>query len=98
MNAKPISLAVTGQALIETPLDLESSAGRPVREFFAGADLGFANFEACIQAPGAWPTKTKTLHAAPPDVLVSLRNLGVGAVGHANNHAFDLGPPGAATS
>jgi poly-gamma-glutamate capsule biosynthesis protein CapA/YwtB (metallophosphatase superfamily) len=44
--------------------------------------------------PGAWPTKTKTLHCAAPEALLSLKALGFSALAHANNHAFDLGPPG----
>ena len=36
----------------------------------------------------------KTLHVAVPEALASLRQLGINAVGLANNHAFDLGQPG----
>lgn len=98
MKTRPITVSVTGQALIETPVDTESAVGRELRDFFARSDLGFANFEACVETPGAWPTKTGTKHAASETVLTALRRLGIGAVGHANNHAFDFGPPGAVSA
>jgi poly-gamma-glutamate synthesis protein (capsule biosynthesis protein) len=97
----PITVAVTGQILIHEPLDLLGEGQHEVRDFLK-ADVAFANLEATVEpasdAGGAWPTKTKTLHLASPHALASVRELGFHAVTHANNHAFDLGPPGIAST
>lgn len=89
----PITVAVTGQILIHDLLDLSGEGQREVIDFLT-ADITFANLEATVETPGAWPTKTKTLHLVSPGVLASVRELGFRALTHANNHAFDLGPPG----
>lgn len=93
----PLTVAVTGQILLHRPLDLSGQEQRAVMDFLR-ADVAFANLEATVEAPRAWPTKTKTLHQASPDALISVRELGFHAVTHANNHAFDLGPPGIAAT
>ncbi|AXV17855.1 hypothetical protein CYG48_18860 (plasmid) [Neorhizobium sp. SOG26] len=93
----PLTVAVTGQILLHRPLDLSGHGQRVVMEFLK-ADVAFANLEATVEATGAWPTKAKTLHLASPDALVSVRELGFHAVSHANNHSFDLGPPGIAAT
>ncbi|MCC2613011.1 CapA family protein [Neorhizobium petrolearium] len=92
-----ITIAVTGQILIHGRLDLTGEGQRKVRDFLK-ADATFANLEATVETSGAWPTKTKTLHLASPDALTSVRELGFHALTHANNHAFDLGPPGIAAT
>jgi poly-gamma-glutamate synthesis protein (capsule biosynthesis protein) len=93
-----LTVAVTGQILIHDPLDLSGEGQRAVREFLKTADIVFGNLEATVETAGAWPTKTKTLHLASPDAIASIRDLGFHAVTHANNHAFDLGPPGIAST
>jgi poly-gamma-glutamate synthesis protein (capsule biosynthesis protein) len=93
----PLTVAVTGQILIQRPLDLSGDKQREVRDFLK-ADVVFANLEAAVEATGSWPTKTKTLHPVSPDALDSVRALGFHALTHANNHAFDLGPPGIAAT
>lgn len=90
-----VTIALTGQCALHGPLDLSGSAA--VRDVLK-ADVALANLEATVAVDGAWPTKTKTLHLASPDALGALADLGVSAVTHANNHAFDLGPPGIAAS
>ncbi|CDZ30903.1 CapA family protein [Neorhizobium galegae] len=97
MNEAMLTVAVTGQILIHGPLDLSGEGQAEVRDFLE-ADVVFGNLEATVETAGAWPTKTKTLHLASPDALVSIRELGFHAVTHANNHAFDLGPPGIAST
>ncbi|MBB3593840.1 poly-gamma-glutamate synthesis protein (capsule biosynthesis protein) [Rhizobium sp. BK529] len=92
-----LTVAVTGQILIHGPLDISGEGQRQVMDFLA-ADVAFANLEATVTTEGAWPTKTKTLHLASPEALVSVRKLGFHALTHANNHAFDLGPPGIAST
>jgi poly-gamma-glutamate synthesis protein (capsule biosynthesis protein) len=90
-------VVVTGQALIQRRL---SGSGTPdrVSEILRDCDIAFANFEVAGEAPGAWATKVKTVHAAPAEAMHALAALGVNALGHANNHAFDLGPPGIAAA
>lgn len=87
-----ITIATGGQLLVHGPLDT-GTAAEPLRRALAGA-AAFSNFEACVETEGTWPTKAKTLHLATPGALDSLRALGFLAVTHANNHGFDLGPPG----
>ncbi|HBF28637.1 CapA family protein [Rhizobium sp.] len=87
------AIAVTGQILIHDALDLSNPALAPLVKFLR-ADVTFANLEATITTSGSWPTKTKTLHLAEAGALASIKALGFNALAHANNHAFDLGPPG----
>ena len=88
-----LTVALTGQALLHGPLAL-SGPGDRVRDLIGEADVAVANLEATVATEGAWPTKTKTLHLTNPEGIASLRALGFRVLTHANNHAFDLGPPG----
>jgi poly-gamma-glutamate synthesis protein (capsule biosynthesis protein) len=90
-----VTVALIGQCAVHGPLDLQGS--KAVRDVLT-ADVALANLEATVAVSGAWPTKTKTLHLASPDALGALAGLGLSAVTHANNHAFDLGPPGIAAT
>ncbi|MBF9235180.1 CapA family protein [Microvirga alba] len=91
-----ISVAVAGQALLHGAIDLAASEAAAVRGILQQADAAFVNLEATLETAGAWPTKTKTLHLTNADGIASLKALGFDALAHANNHAFDLGPPGIA--
>ena len=93
-STQTFQLALTGQALIEQPVTATSAAAVRLIAELSGAHLAAANFEGTLGAPNAWPVKMKTLHVAVPEALASLRQLGINAVGLANNHAFDLGQPG----
>ncbi len=95
MDKSNVTIGVTGQALVETPVAPPSAA---LRHVLSRSNMLFANFEATVLARDAWPTKTRTLHVAAPETLASLAAFGVTDVGHANNHAFDLGPPGIAAT
>jgi poly-gamma-glutamate synthesis protein (capsule biosynthesis protein) len=92
-----LDITVTGQALVQTPISV-GPATATVRKFLAASHLGFTNLEVAGEAPGAWPTKTRTVHATSAAAVASLKALGFNAVGHANNHSFDLGPPGIAAA
>jgi poly-gamma-glutamate capsule biosynthesis protein CapA/YwtB (metallophosphatase superfamily) len=85
------TLALSGQALLHGPL--QQTDDNAVRELLR-ADIALCNLEASVASDAGWPTKTKTLHLATPAALDSLRALGFNSLAHANNHAFDLGPPG----
>ena len=91
MFDQSVTLSVGGQALIEVPI---SSPVDVLRRHLNAADLVFANLETTVTTANAWPTKPRTLHTATPAAIVSLATLGLTDLGHANNHAFDLGPPG----
>jgi poly-gamma-glutamate synthesis protein (capsule biosynthesis protein) len=91
-----IAIAVTGQALLHNALDLAAPGAERVRDMLGRADAALANLEATVETEGAWPTKTRTLHLTTSDGIASLRALGLDVLTHANNHAFDLGPPGIA--
>lgn len=91
------SIALAGQILIHHALDL-APGGSPFLGGLLEADAAFANFEGVVQAPGTWATKTKTVHAADAGVMGCIRAMGFTGVAHANNHAFDLGPPGLAAT
>jgi poly-gamma-glutamate synthesis protein (capsule biosynthesis protein) len=90
-----VTVALTGQCLLHGDLDLAGSAA--VRDMLA-ADVAVGNFEAAVTAADGWPTKTRTVHPADPEAVAALRRLGVTVLAHANNHAFDLGPPGLAAT
>ncbi len=92
-----ITIAITGQALIHRALDFDCDGAADLLAFLK-ADAVIGNFEGVVQAEGAWPTKTKTVHAVKPDAIASLARLGYTAMAHANNHAFDLGPSGIAAT
>jgi poly-gamma-glutamate capsule biosynthesis protein CapA/YwtB (metallophosphatase superfamily) len=63
-----------------------------VREMTAGCDLVICNLECCISERGR-PTERVPgkpfFFRAPPSAVDSLRAIGIGAVGLANNHALD---------
>jgi poly-gamma-glutamate synthesis protein (capsule biosynthesis protein) len=91
-----LTITVTGQVLAHEPI-MRWDPSSPFARLF-DADASIANLECTVATEGAWPTKTKTLHLAEPETLASLHALGFTALAHANNHAFDLGPPGIATT
>jgi poly-gamma-glutamate capsule biosynthesis protein CapA/YwtB (metallophosphatase superfamily) len=91
-----ISIAAAGQALLHGALDLKAPGTRQISRLLKRTDAAFVNLEASLATEGAWPTKTKTLHLTSAEGIVSLKKLGFDALTHANNHAFDLGPPGIA--
>ena len=94
----PIRLCTTGQALIHGALSFAEPGCDAVRAVMLDADLAFANLEGTVAIAGAWPTKTKTLHLADAGAIEALARLGLKVLTHANNHAFDLGPPGIAAT
>ena len=89
-----LSVAVSGQALLHGALDLSTPGADQVRAVLTQSDAAIVNLEATLETDGAWPTKTKTLHLTNAAGMASLRALGFNGLTHANNHAFDLGPPG----
>ena len=85
-----MKIVALGQALIHEPV----SWPEDLRDRLKDADAVICNFEGCLPAPGATPMKSKTLHAAHPQALEMLRDLGVTHLALANNHSWDFGHSG----
>lgn len=98
-KARGTSLRMTlaGQALMEYPLCREPYAGFAdiVAEIQRG-DVAFTDLEVAIRTPASGkPTRDNGfLHAASPDVLDCLRDMGFDLLALSNNHAWDLGTAG----
>ncbi|MGV1760523.1 CapA family protein [Rhizobium sp. A22-96] len=94
--SSPFSIVVTGQSLIHDDL---RSVGDPrlkeIADILKRADLTFTNLETTIYGKqGGWPLKDSYFGCSGPAVIAALRALGFNSLALANNHAFDLGPPG----
>lgn len=85
-----MKIVVFGQAIVHAPVTWTEE----IRALADGADAVICNFEGCLPPPGVWPMKAKTVHAAHPEALAMLRDLGVTHLGIANNHAWDFGHAG----
>ena len=72
-----LTIAVTGQALIEAPLPPAAMPEeKRLVDALRTADVALAGLEVALRGPwGGWPIRDGTIHAAPPDVLDSLRLL-----------------------
>ncbi|MBB6219618.1 CapA family protein [Rhizobium leguminosarum] len=92
----PLSIALTGQSLIRHDLrTINDPRLHEIVQFLKASDIAFTNLETTIHGRhGGWPLKGSYFGAAAPEVLASLKELGFNSLALANNHAFDLGPPG----
>jgi poly-gamma-glutamate capsule biosynthesis protein CapA/YwtB (metallophosphatase superfamily) len=92
----PFSLIMTGQSLIQHDIRNSSDPGfAHIVRLLRQADVAFTNFENTILGShGGWPMKGSYFGCALPVVLDALKDIGFNALSLANNHAFDLGPPG----
>lgn len=92
----PITVAVTGQSLIHDDIRQAQEPGfEEVVRVLENADVAFTNFETSIYGRhGGWPLKGAYFGCSEPVVLDALWAIGFNALALANNHAFDLGPPG----
>lgn len=92
----PFSLVMTGQSLIQHDIRNSSDPGfAHIGRLLKQADIAFTNFENTILGShGGWPMKGSYFGCAQPFVLDALKDIGFNALSLANNHAFDLGPPG----
>ena len=93
----PLSMTMTGQALIKHPLCAAPYDGfaEVVAEIQRG-DLAFTDLEVAIRTPqsGAPTRNNSFLHATSPVVLACLRDMGFDLLALSNNHAWDLGTAG----
>jgi len=92
----PFSIAVTGQSLIRRDLrPISDPRLAEIAKILKASDVAFTNLETTIYGRhGGWPLKGRYFGAAAPEVLAALKELGFNSLALANNHAFDLGPPG----
>ncbi|NEJ03487.1 CapA family protein [Rhizobium ruizarguesonis] len=92
----PFSIAVTGQSLIRHDLRAATDPRLfEIAQILKASDIAFTNLETTIHGRhGGWPLKGAYFGAAAPEVLAALKELGFNSLALANNHAFDLGPPG----
>ncbi len=90
------TVAVTGQSLIHHDIRTCADPGfLQVVETLKAADVAFTNFEGTILGRhGGSPMKGSYFGYSDPHVLDALKQAGFNALALANNHAFDLGPPG----
>lgn len=82
-----------GRGVAEQLREGRSVVAEDVAQLVAAADLFVLNLECCVSARGErWPAAGKPFFfRAPPQAIDVLRDLGVGAVTLANNHALDYG-------
>lgn len=73
--------------------DLESTFG-DVAEIFKKADFSFINVECALTKRGTAIEKCGPNLRADPDCLLTLKKLGIGLLGFANNHSLDWGKEG----
>ncbi|HAA92428.1 MAG TPA: capsule biosynthesis protein CapA [Rhodospirillaceae bacterium] len=93
---RDFSFVTVGQSLIKRDLrSYENPAFWECVEILRAGDVSFTNLEATIKgAHGGWPTKATYVGTAEALVLDNLKEFGFDMLSLANNHAFDLGPPG----
>ena len=88
-------LALLGQSLIRHDLrTIDWSDRLALRGILSRSDVVFTDLEVALEGAGAPTREGSFLHTAPVAVLDCLRDLGVGLLGLANNHAWDLGSEG----
>jgi poly-gamma-glutamate capsule biosynthesis protein CapA/YwtB (metallophosphatase superfamily) len=85
-----MKIVALGQALIHQPVAWPPT----LRHLVQDADAVFCNLEGCLPPDGCWPMKSRTVHAAHPEALAMLRDLGVTHLSIANNHVWDYGHAG----
>ncbi|MBY5827889.1 CapA family protein [Rhizobium leguminosarum] len=92
----PFSIGITGQSLIRHDLRAISDPRlAEIAQILKASDVAFTNLETTIHGRhGGWPLKGTYFGASAPEVLAALKELGFNSLALANNHAFDLGPPG----
>ncbi len=92
----PISIAFTGQALIQH--DLRKVAPEKFSTLVGalrGHDVVFTDLESAIQTGRGAPTREGTFfHAAGTEVIDCLKEAGFNLLALSNNHSFDLGADG----
>lgn len=94
--SSPFTLALTGQSLIHHDVRQVADEGfAEIKALIRKADIAFTNFETTVFGRhGGWPMKGSYFGCSAPIVLDALKDIGFNTLALANNHAFDLGPPG----
>lgn len=92
----PFTVVITGQSLIHHDIRQSCDPGfATIVDTLKQANVAFTNFEnTVLGSHGGWPMKSSYFGCSDPCVLDALKEIGFNALALANNHAFDLGPPG----
>jgi poly-gamma-glutamate capsule biosynthesis protein CapA/YwtB (metallophosphatase superfamily) len=85
----PITVTLTGQAMIRSDLRENAPAAVPVIRGLLKGDVIFTNFEAAVAEPGETVNEGRGF-LAPPEALDALTAFGFNLLAFADNHAFDL--------
>lgn len=95
-HAPPLlRVALLGQSIIRYDLGRESpESAQQMATLLSDSDVVLTNLEAVIDEGGARSTHTGLVHRAHPEVMESLRALGINMLALSGNHSWDLGAPG----
>ena len=88
-SAGPLTITLTGQAMIRSDLRATAPAAVPVIQGLLKGDVIFTNLEAAIAQKGE-TIKEGRGFLAPAEALDALTTLGFNLLALSNNHAFDL--------
>ena len=97
VHSERFRLIALGQALIEHDLRKHSDfAVKQAAEYLKAADVCFSNLEVAITGKSAAERTREWLyfHAAQPEVLDCLKEMGINMLALSNNHSWDLGTNG----
>jgi poly-gamma-glutamate capsule biosynthesis protein CapA/YwtB (metallophosphatase superfamily) len=89
----PLTITLTGQAMIRSDLRATAPAALPIIKALLQGDVVFTNFEAAVAEKGQTIQEGRGF-LAPPEALDALAALGFNLLSLSNNHAFDLRVPG----
>ena len=85
----PLTITLTGQAMIRSDLRATAPKAGPVIQSLLKGDVVFTNLEAAVALPGQAATEGRGF-LAPPEALDALKSFGFNLLSLSNNHAFDL--------
>jgi poly-gamma-glutamate capsule biosynthesis protein CapA/YwtB (metallophosphatase superfamily) len=89
----PLTITLTGQAMIRSDLRATAPAALPIMKALLKGDVVFTNFEAAVAQKGQTIQEGRGF-LAPPEAFDALAALGFNLLSLSNNHAFDLRVPG----
>src|SRR5690242_1495639 len=88
-DSGPITITLTGQAMIRSDLRRTAPAAIPVIQKLLKGDVIFTNFEAAVAEKGETVREGRGF-LTPPEALDALQTLGFNLLAFSDNHAFDL--------
>jgi poly-gamma-glutamate synthesis protein (capsule biosynthesis protein) len=88
-QSTPITIVLTGQAMIRSDLRTTKPAAIPPIKALLNGDVIFTNLEAAVAEPGETIQEGRGF-LTPPEALDALTTMGFNMLALADNHAFDL--------